>query len=308
MVKKLDAYLEEVGHYIAGKTGTDDILAEIKSHISDRAQEEFGDTSDESIEKVLSGMEDPREMAARYSQGQDIIAPYYRKHLMLYTAFLFLINLGVSIISIVLGGRGLHLIPFFQRAEDDFYTFLGGLPVMFFFYFGIVCMFFMVITKYRKVKPAWLVLGNSGKELGTPNLTGLAGRLIGFIVIVAVLGFQDEIVKVISDAFPRLSIYGLPDLLVNAFLALAGIDLVVYAFRFLANTPMLEAAGAAAKLLLMAFIVRMPMGFETLTGLDGALSTALEMGIRAVCVIIVIITTIDLMRWLLYSFQERYLK
>lgn len=60
--------------------------------------------------------------------------------------------------------------------------------------------------------------------------------------------------------------------------------------------------------MLMAFIVRMPMGFEALTGLDGSLSTALEMGIRVVCVIIVIITTIELMRWLLYSFQERYLK
>ncbi|HOA15085.1 MAG TPA: hypothetical protein PLT03_03565 [Bacillota bacterium] len=308
MAGKLDGYLEEVGHYIAGDKCTDDILAEIRSHIYDRAQEEFGDTSDESIEKVLSGMEDPRDMAARYSQGQDIIAPYYRKHLMLYTAFLFLINLGVSIISLVLGGKGLHLIPFFQAAEDDFYTFLGGLPVTFFFYFGIVCMFLMVITKYRKVKPAWLILGNSGKEMGTPNLAGLAGRLFGFILVVAVLGFQDEIVKVITDAFPRISIYGLPDLLVNAFLAMAGIDLVVYAFRFLANTPVLEAAGAAAKLLIMAFIVRMPMGFETLTGLDSTLSTAIEMGIRAVCAIIVVITTIELMRWLLYSFQERYLK
>ena len=309
MNKKLEAYLGEVGHYVSGPKGADDILDEIRSHILDRAQEEFGNTDDESVEKILAKMEEPREMASRYSQGQDIIAPYYRKHLILYTAFLFFIALGVSVVSLVLGKGAIQLLPFFQSSEEDFLIFLGGLPVTFFTYFGIVCLFFMIITKYRSVKPAWLVVGGSGKSLGKPTALGFVGTLVGFLVVLLIYGFQGEIVSFIADlAIKNVVIARIPDILMDAILVMTGIDLLVYSLRFLANTPVLEAAGAAFKLLVMAYVVRRPFGFENLSGLDGSVATAVEIGIRAVLVIVVVVTTIDLIRWLMYTFSEKYLR
>lgn len=308
MNKKIEEYLAEVSHYIADSKATEDIIMEVRSHISDRAQEEFGDTSDDSLERILSKMEEPREMAGKYSQGQDIIAPYYRKHVIVYAAFLFFINLGVSVASIVLG-KSIHLVPFMQAANDDFLTFLGGLPVTFFFYFGVVCMFFMIITKYKAVKPAWLgsALEGAGKDFGKPTMLGLAGRLIMFILLAVLFMFQDELARVITDAVPEIMIFTVPDILVNAFIALAGIDLIVYVLRYLANTPVLEAMGAAFKLIVMAYIVRMPFGFENLSGLDRSVATGIEIGIRSAVVIIVVITTIELIRWLMYSFSKKYL-
>jgi len=307
--KKLEAYLSEVGHYVSGPKGADDILDEIRSHILDRAQEEFGNSDDESVDKILAKMEDPREMASRYSQGQDIIAPYYRKHIILYTAFLFFIALGVSVVSLVLGKGAIHLLPFFQSSEDNFLVFLGGLPITFFTYFGIVCLFFMIITKYRTVKPAWLMVEGSGKRLGKPTALGFLGTLVGFLLVLLVYSFQGEIVSFIADlSIKNVVVVKIPDILMDAILATTGIDLLVYSLRFLANTPVLEAAGAAFKLLVMAYVVRRPFGFENLSGLDGGIATAVEVGIRSVLVIVVVVTTIDLIRWLMYTFSEKYLR
>lgn len=308
MNRKIEEYLAEVSHYISDTKAADDIIKEVRSHIIDRAQEEFGDTGDESLEKILSKLEEPRQMAEKYSQGQDIIAPYYRKHVIVYTAFLFFINLGVSVASIVLG-KGIHMVPFMQVASGDFLTFLGGLPVTFFFYFGIVCMFFMIITKYKTVKPAWLgsALEGAGKDFGKPTMLGLAGRMIAFTVLAVLFMFQDELVRVITEAVPEIMVFALPDILVNAFIALAGIDLIIYVLRYLANTPVLEAMGAAFKLIVMAYIVRMPFGFENLSGLQRGVATGIEIGIRSAIVIIVVLTTIELIRWLMYSFSKKYL-
>ncbi|OQB48416.1 MAG: hypothetical protein BWY00_00691 [Firmicutes bacterium ADurb.Bin153] len=309
MIKKLEAYLSEVGHYVSGPKGADDILDEIRSHILDRAQEEYGKADDESVEKILAKMEEPREMASRYSQGQDIIAPYYRKHLILYTAFLFFIGLGVSVVSLVLGKGAVHLLPFFQSSAEDFLVFLGGLPVTFFTYFGIVCLFFMIITKYRSVKPAWLVVGGSGKKLGKPTALGFTVALVGFLLVLIIYSFQGELASFVAGLSDgNVLIVKIPDILMNAILAMTGIDLLVYSLRFLANTPVLEAAGAAFKLLVMAYVARRPLGFENLSGLDGGVATAVEIGIRAVLAIIVIIITIELIRWLMYTFSEKYLR
>ncbi|MCU0523116.1 MAG: glycosyltransferase family 39 protein, partial [Anaerolineae bacterium] len=174
-----------------------------------------------------------------------------------------LVYAGLSVASAVLG-KGIQLIPFLSTSTSNVLELVTGLPAAFFFYFGVVCLFFMILTKYRQVKPAWLggAFESAGKEFGKPSLAGLGGRLIGFLVVVMVLSFQKEIAETISKA-GNLTVFYLPQLLTNAFLALAGIDLAVYVMRFLANTPVLEAAGAAFKLIVLAFIVRMPLGFES---------------------------------------------
>lgn len=308
MSKRIEEYLSEVSHYISEPGKSSDIIKEIRSHIADKAAEAYGEASEENMEKVLSGMPAAREMAATFSQDKEIIAPYYRKHIIVYTAFLFAISLGVSVASAVLG-KGIQLIPFLSTSNSNVLELVTGLPAAFFFYFGVVCLFFMILTKYRQVKPAWLggAFESAGKEFGKPSLAGLGGRLIGFLAVVLVLSFQKEIAEAISKA-GNVTVFYLPQLLTNAFLALAGIDLAVYVMRFLANTPALEAAGAAMKLIVLAFIVRMPLGFESLDGLSGTLAAGIEVGIRTIIVIVVVITTIELIRWLMYSFSEKYLK
>jgi len=93
MSKKLDAYLEEISHFLSGRKEREEILAEIRSHILEKAEREFGEVTEEALEKVIAAYGPARRVAEEYLEGRPIIAPAYRIDVVSNCVSLVLIGL-----------------------------------------------------------------------------------------------------------------------------------------------------------------------------------------------------------------------
>lgn len=52
MHEKLRKYLEEISRYLAAVSDKEEILNEIKSHILEKAEQEFGEINEEAVERA----------------------------------------------------------------------------------------------------------------------------------------------------------------------------------------------------------------------------------------------------------------
>ncbi len=114
MYEKLDAYLEEIDHYLAVESGGEEILSEIRSHILEKAERQFGELTEESIEQTIADYGAPKDVAEKYLEGFHIIAPSYRKYLFRYTTILFIFHYGLTCLLFILGTGMQTFPPFFS--------------------------------------------------------------------------------------------------------------------------------------------------------------------------------------------------
>ncbi len=63
MFEKLEAYLEEIGHFLAGRQEREEILSEIRSHILEKAEQEYGQATEASLAEVLAAYDPARRVA-----------------------------------------------------------------------------------------------------------------------------------------------------------------------------------------------------------------------------------------------------
>ena len=75
MFEKFEAYLEEISHFLSGRGEREKILSEIKSHILEKAEREFGEVTETSLDKVIAAYGPARRVAEKYLDGHSIIAP-----------------------------------------------------------------------------------------------------------------------------------------------------------------------------------------------------------------------------------------
>ena len=60
MSNKLEAYLEEISHYLSGRAEREEILSEIRSHILEKAAAEHGGTGDDAVDRAIAAYGPPR--------------------------------------------------------------------------------------------------------------------------------------------------------------------------------------------------------------------------------------------------------
>ncbi len=89
MSDKLEAYLEEISHFLSGRAEREEILSEIRSHILEKAAEGPGRSRDAAIEKAIAAFGPARQVAEKYLDDRPIIAPAYKRYLFRYTTLLF---------------------------------------------------------------------------------------------------------------------------------------------------------------------------------------------------------------------------
>jgi hypothetical protein len=77
MSNKLEAYLEEISHFLSGRAERDEILSEIRSHIMEKAAEGPREFTDAAIEKAIAAFGPARKVAEEYIGGRPIIAPAF---------------------------------------------------------------------------------------------------------------------------------------------------------------------------------------------------------------------------------------
>lgn len=149
MYKKLVQYLEEIDHYLDTKEGTEDILSEIKSHILEKTEYEFGEVNEKNLAKIIENYGHPAKVAEKYMEGIQIVSPVYKKHLFYYTSLVFLLHFAMTLWA-WFSNTTITVFPlFFIPRFENFQTLLY-LPMAFVFDVGLVGIVLYFITQRNK--------------------------------------------------------------------------------------------------------------------------------------------------------------
>jgi hypothetical protein len=191
MVKKLEDYLEQINSYLVVKEGREEILSEIRGHILEKAESEYGEITEHSLEKIIAHYGRPKKVAEQYLEGYQIISPFFKKYLFLYTGILFAIHFGLTVITSFFGSGSIMVIPFLYIPKMGFIELLSYVPMAFIYDFGLVCLFLYFVTQSKKdIRLPWPRLKLSDPRIPDkrriqPKIIYLILMLIGFGLVVA---------------------------------------------------------------------------------------------------------------------------
>jgi len=265
--KNLNDYLDEISHYLVVKKGKNEILEEIKSHILEKAEQEFGKATNESIEKIIADYGKPRKIAEKYQEDYQLIAPSFKNHLFLYTGILFTIHYGLTILGFFTGFY-LQLFPFFIIPKmENIFDLIGLLPMTLIFDVGLVGIILYIVTQEKKdIKLPWPKIFKKQKkrvDIKQPKMIYLIIMAIAFCVVVFVylrfgtlffLSFNPENVKLLFKQ-PAATIFSL--FVISLFV----IEIISYIIRFYKNELIywLEFSKNCLYLLVLWFIFNYPV-------------------------------------------------
>ncbi len=183
MFESLEAYLQEINQYLAVKQGGDEILAEIRSHILEKAERESGAATKESVQSVIDSYGRPRDVAEKYIEGSEIITPAFRKHLFRYTWVLFAVHAGLTVTALALH-MSIIMFPFFFIPRMPALAALVYLPMAWLADFGLVAFVLYIVTqKDRSLSLPWLRIFRARREARQPK----APRPSVFAVLLVIL-------------------------------------------------------------------------------------------------------------------------
>ena len=188
---KLDAYLEEISHFLSGREEREEILSEIRSHILEKAAQEQGQVSDASLDKVIAAYGPARRVAEKYIDGRPIIAPAYRRYLFRYTTFLFAIHAALTVVAVVFR-TDFALFPFLFVPRLGVGSAVLYLPTAFLTDLGLVALVLYLITQSGKdIRLPWPKFAVDLDEVKPPKKGALAGRIVALIAAIIMLGLTD---------------------------------------------------------------------------------------------------------------------
>jgi hypothetical protein len=186
MSDKLEAYLEEISHYLAVAEGREEILNEIRSHILEKADREFGSVSADSLANVIASYGSARRVAERYLDGQEIVAPAYKRYLFRYTGLLFAAHVLLTVFAVV-SAKEFVLFPFFFTPKMGPFEAVLYLPTAFLADFGLVTLVLTLITRSRKdVRLPWPRFAVDIDEVRPRK--GLIPAVLGLLSLLALTG------------------------------------------------------------------------------------------------------------------------
>jgi len=177
MSAKLETYLEEIGHYLAVGPGREEILSEIRSHILEKAEESGG--GEAALEHAIAGYGSARRVAERYLEGREIIAPAFQRHLFRYTAILFAIHFGLTVVAVIFG-KTFVIFPFVLVPRMDVIDALMYLPMAFLADLGLVALILHLVTRSKKdIKLPWFHFSAEAEKTARQAVSERPGRIAG---------------------------------------------------------------------------------------------------------------------------------
>ncbi len=193
MSDKLEAYLEEISHFLSGRAEREEILSEIRSHITEKAAEGPGEFTDAAIEKAIAGFGPARKVAERYlDESRPIIAPAYKRFLVRYTSLLFTLHAALTVLAVFLK-KELVLFPLLYIPRLSLIDALIYLPAAFLTDLGAVALILYFITQSGKdIKLPWPKFGIDLDEFKPPAKSFWLSRVataVGAVIMLAVTDF-----------------------------------------------------------------------------------------------------------------------
>ncbi|HEX2694302.1 MAG TPA: hypothetical protein VHP61_01005, partial [Acidobacteriota bacterium] len=265
MSERLEAYLEEIGHFLSGREEREEILSEIRSHILEKAEEEYGAVTDDSLNKVIAAYGPARRVAARYVDGHPIIAPVYKRFLFRYTAFLFACHFLFTLAAVVFR-ESFIMFPFLFVPRMGPFEAVLYLPTAFLFDLGVVTLVLYFITRSGKdVKLPWPRFSVDIDEVKTPKRRAL--NVAGAVVMSALAGLAIYVFVTCRTIFLLSLNFGEPkplftpevgyqiSLIVVAMLVAWALAAIV---RLFTASRWVDAASNGVSLVLIGLLLRQP--------------------------------------------------
>ncbi|MHB8055547.1 MAG: HAAS signaling domain-containing protein [Candidatus Aminicenantales bacterium] len=189
MSDKLENYLNEIGHYLAVGPARKEILSEIRSHLLEKTEEARGLDKDAALERAIADYGPARQVAERYLEGQEIIAPSYQRYLFRYTALLFAAHFLLALLGVIFRDSFV-IFPFLYVPRMGLFDLFMYLPMAFLADLGIVALILYFVTRSKKnIKLPWpkysVDLDNIAAQAKPALRSGLIGRIIGTTAMLA---------------------------------------------------------------------------------------------------------------------------
>jgi len=265
MYQNLENYLQEISHYLAIKDGSGDILSEIKCHILEKTEEEFGKVTEEGVAKIISIYGRPQHVAAKYLEGIEIIFPTFKRHLFLYTGILFACHFALTLVAFLFHFSMVGF-PFLYIPNMNVWEFMVYLPMAYIYNLGLVVIFLYFVTQKKKeIRLPWPKLftnGESVKEMKRPKILFLVLLILIFAFLLAtLLRFGTFFFASMNDPDnpvlimdPNASLY-----YSSLFLAMIGCEVIGYAARFISRSLWLDLIKNSLILLLLQLVWNSPL-------------------------------------------------
>lgn len=313
MDDKLDAYLEEIGHYLAVAEGREEILNEIRSHILEKAERESGGVSAASLGKVIAAYGPARRVAEKYLDGQEIIAPAYKRYLFRYTGLLFAAHVLLTVIGVVLS-QDFVFFPFLFVPRLGPFEAVLYLPTALLADLGLVALILILITRSGKdIKLPWPKLAVDIDEVKPRK--GMIPAVLGLLLLLALtagalfiyLKFGTIFLKKLDlvDFRPLLSpeagrFYSL------ALISLWGLGCVGQLVKIFRWPEGINLARNAASLVVMGVVLARPIEGALVAGPDAArFERWLRINITVVVGIIAVILAVEVVKSLVVIGRRR---
>jgi hypothetical protein len=303
MFKKLEAYLEEISHFLSGGEEREEILSEIRSHILEKAEQEFGAASDESLGKVIASYGPARRVAEKYLDGRPIIAPAFKRYLFRYTALLFAFHFVLTVAAVIFK-KSFLMFPLFYVPSLDPFEAVFYLPTALLFDLGVITLIFYLITQSQKeVKLPWPKFSVDIDEVKTSART--IGQVINLAVMIALtcgalyFYMRYQTIFFVNFDFARHRPIFTPaagrwySLILIGLWALGTIRL---ALKLMTTSPWVDAAKSGLSLVLLGLVFRQPVDAALAGRPSDNFVFWLQLNLTIVVFIICIIVAADLVK------------
>jgi HAAS len=312
MFKKLDAYLEEISHFLSGREEREEILSEIRSHILEKTEQEFGAASDESLDKVIASYGPARRVAEKYLDGRPIIAPSFKRYLFRYTALLFAFHFVLTVAAVVFK-KSFLVFPLLYIPSMGPFEALGYLPMAFLFDLGVVTLILYLITQsQREIKLPWPRFSIDLDEVKVPKRT--IGHIFGLAAMTALTGaaiflyLRFQTIFLIKLHWAEYKPIFTPEagrwysLILIGLWALGTISL---ALKMVTTSPWVDAVKSGLSLVLLGLVFRQPLDSALAGRPSDNFVFWLQLNLTIVVLIICIVVAVDLVRALVRIGRKR---
>jgi len=308
MSDKLEAYLEEISHFLSGRAEREEILSEIRSHILEKAAEGPGEFTDAAVEKAIAAFGPARKVAEKYLDDRPIIAPAYKRYLFRYTTLLFALHSFLTVFAVVFK-KDFILFPLIFMPRLGVIEALMYLPTAFLADLGIVTVVLYFITQSGKdVKLPWPKFAVDLDEVKPPTKSFWLSRIataVGAVIMLAItdfalflfakhhtiffvnLNWNDPRPLFTPDAGRRLS------MIVIAMLATSTMALLA---KLLTRSLLVDVVSNVISLALIGLLLRQPL--DNLFAVESAerILPKIKFGIKFTLLFIALMITIDLIK------------
>jgi len=319
MSNKLEAYLEEISHFLSGRGEREEILSEIRSHILEKAATEHGGTDDAAVDKAIAAYGRARKVAGKYLEDRPIIDPAYKRFLFRYTTVLFTIHALLTVMAVVFK-KDFVIFPFLFMPRLGVIEALMYIPTAFLADLGFVTLVLYFITQSGKdVKLPWPKFAVDLDEVKPPkkNFWHLLGTAVGAVIMLAITDFALYLFARHHTIFFANLNWNDPrplftpaagrtlSLIVIAQLAVSTMSLLA---KLITRSPWVNIASNVLSLGLIGLILRQPFDGLFAINIPERLMPMIRTNVKITLLVIALIITYELVRDLVRIGRRKLVK